>query len=173
MAFSLQPKNFTFLLLQIFVLFALFLIIPLAFFRQQVSSSLLAISQKLSASPPVCNGSNLNTTQTVFHESYQFQTWDDTADHLWHDLIPENGGFIVDESNIESPLYGIAMFHQLHCIQMFRSNFQELFARIDGRSDGKENVLHHLDEEHTLHCLDYLRQVSARSDIWVFTDDLL
>jgi hypothetical protein len=28
---------------------------------------------------------------------------------------------------------------------MFRSDFQELYARVEGRSDGKKNVLHQID----------------------------
>ena len=48
---------------------------------------------------------------------------------------------------------------QLHCLQMFRNDMRELMARVDGRSDGKDNTLYYFDSEHTLHCLDYLRQV--------------
>lgn len=40
------------------------------------------------------------------------------------------------------------MFHQLHYIQVFQSDFQELYARVEGRTDGKKNVLHQIDEKH-------------------------
>ena len=46
---------------------------------------------------------------------------------------------------------------------MFRNDFQELYARIDGRSDGKDNVVFQIDEAHLLHCLDYMRQVRFTS----------
>lgn len=59
--------------------------------------------------------------------------------------------------------------HQLHCLQMFRNDMRELMARIDGRSDGKDHTLYEFDSVHTLHCLDYLRQVRV---MYRFTPDL-
>lgn len=94
-------------------------------------------------------GPNINTTQTVFLENHPYQTWNSTADHLCADLIFPNGRFITDESNTETSLYSIAMFHQLHCIKVFRSDFRELYARVEGRTDGKKNMLHQIDDEHT------------------------
>lgn len=74
-----------------------------------------------------------------------------------------NGGLIVDSKVNNGEPYGLAMFHQLHCITMVRKSFQELYARIDGKSDGKNNVLFEIDEGHLLHCLDYMRQVGYNS----------
>ncbi|KAL3422013.1 hypothetical protein PVAG01_06169 [Phlyctema vagabunda] len=122
-------------------------------FNQQIASSLATFRESLSSCPA------RNNTPTIFQEEKSYQTFDSSADNLWRDLVTPNGGFFFDETRTDSKVYGIAMFHQLHCVQMFRQDFQELYARLDGRSDGKLNVLHHIDEKHLLHCLDYLRQV--------------
>lgn len=162
MEFSYQPKNSTHRFLRVgFGVLALF-IIAVLIFNQQIRSSFSALSNKLQSSQ--CSA--YNSTETIFSEHHEYQNWSQAADPLWDQLIPANGGFIVDESKSESSIYGLAMFHQLHCVQMIRNDFQELYARLDGRSDGHSNVLHHLDELHLLHCLDYLRQVSAPLFKW-------
>lgn len=157
MKFSYQPKNSTHRFLRIAsVLLALF-VIAVLIFNRQIRSGFSTLSYKLQSSK--C--STFNSTETIFSEHHEYQNWSKAADHLWDQVIPSNGGFFIDESIPETSLYGLAMFHQLHCVQMIRNDFQELYARLDGRSDGDSNVLYHLDESHLLHCLDYLRQVST------------
>lgn len=152
-----QPKNSTHHFLRIGSgVLALFLVAVLIF-NQQIRSGFPELSKGLQSSKCF----TFNSTETIFSEHYEYQNWSQAADPLWEQLIPANGGFIVDESNPENSVYGLAMFHQLHCVQMIRNAFQELYARLDGRSDGGGNVLHDLDEGHLLHCLDYFRQVST------------
>lgn len=57
------------------------------------------------------------------------------------------------------------MFHQLHCLQIFRNHLQEMYSKMD-ESKGRRmerGVVHghHLDLKHTLHCMDYFRQVGS------------
>ena len=56
------------------------------------------------------------------------------------------------------------MFHQLHCLQIIRNHMQELYSKLDARNGmgRKRGVVHghHLDLGHTLHCMDYFRQVT-------------
>jgi hypothetical protein len=150
-----RPKNTTHMVLRLFLLVTVIASGLLIIFRAQVNDAIQQLSHSLlSTSCP-----ETNKMATIFEEHYEYQTWDPSADHLWDALITPNGGFIIDENNGETQLYGIAMFHQLHCVQMIRNDFQELYARLDGRSDGINNVLHMIDGPHLLHCLDYLRQV--------------
>ena len=158
-----HPTNRILLFFQILAIIVIFLLMLLALFEQNVSAALLTLSQNQCGSPALEPVKASNLTPTIFHENYPYQTWNSSADELWDAILPPNGGFIIDAADNDAPIYGIAMFHQLHCIAMFRSDFQELYARLEGRSDGKSRVVNHIDEEHTLHCLDYLRQVNCSS----------
>lgn len=150
------PRNATHHVLRGVLILACLVTVAAIIFQQQIRHGLENIRDSISTA--TCPARN--STPTIFREHEEFQTWDSRADRGWHDLVTPNGGFIIDPTRTDSEVYGIAMFHQLHCVAMFRNDFQELFARLDGRSDGMTNVLHHMDERHTLHCLDYLRQVS-------------
>lgn len=94
---------------------------------------------------------------TEFHETLRYQSFELAADELWHSIIPDNGGFLVEYEDEEYKIYGLSMFHQLHCLQMFRRDFQELYARLETQNTDK--VMYDVDKVHTLHCFDYLRQV--------------
>jgi hypothetical protein len=142
---SYSPRNlfhyFALFLLGIFGFTALFVII----FRQQVAASIVELSARIAQCPTI------NATETVFAEHYEYQTWDDSSDVLWDHLLPPNGGFLADEKDPDALPNGVAMFHQLHCVGMFRNDFKELYARLAGRSDGGKNALYQIDEQHLLH----------------------
>jgi hypothetical protein len=130
---------------------------------------------------------HLSTTQTrpvTFQQRSKYFDLSEAGDGNWTSLLPPNGGFVSSPSR-EGPGYemvGITMFHQLHCLQMIRSTIQDLMA---GRPVGSrmnermENEMFqakqghpylddsfgvrkrhgpHLDQEHWVHCLDYLMQ---------------
>jgi hypothetical protein len=107
------------------------------------------------------------------------------GDGNWTALLPPNGGFVSErtgEGGFE--MAGITMFHQLHCLQMIREAFQDLMegkkvleSEMDDEDEmgagdvGKEHGVKrkrsigkrhgpHLDQDHWVHCLDYLMQVS-------------
>jgi hypothetical protein len=97
---------------------------------------------------------------THFQETMQYQSFSSEADPAWDSLTPENGGFWVDDGNANLTIYGFSMFHQLHCLQMFRRDFQNLFAQLEN-----SDVRPKMDKIHTIHCFDYLRQVRKISRI--------
>ncbi|KAI6716190.1 hypothetical protein JHW43_001293 [Diplocarpon mali] len=147
------PKNYTHLFLCGFVATVAVSAILVSIFRQEIHAGVTDICASISH-PPIQNG-----TSTLFEENLAYQTLDPAADDIWKQLVTPNGGFIIDESRNDTQIYGIAMFHQLHCVQMFRRDYQELFARLGEGDMGKRNMEHRMDIQHTLHCLDYLRQV--------------
>lgn len=63
---------------------------------------------------------------------------------------------------------GITMFHQPHCLGMIRSAIQQLMFDKPMNMEDAIGLKHdgigrrhgpHLDQEHWVHCLDYLAQV--------------
>jgi hypothetical protein len=157
MAFSgkswYAPKNTTHLFLCGILISSAVSALLVLVFRQQIHLGVAELCTSLSNNP------THNSTPTIFEENYAYQTLDSKADTLWKQLVTPNGGFIIDESRDDTGIYGIAMFHQLHCVQMFRNDFKELYARLYEGSNEERDTMHHIDMEHTLHCLDYLRQV--------------
>lgn len=103
------------------------------------------------------------TTETDFTAHKEFQDMSPASDKYWADLLPRNGGFLAPE-NTGKRAPGIAMFHQLHCLQMIRSSMQSLL----GKNNTEARGMHHHDahdaiDEHVLHCFDYIRQVCGCS----------
>lgn len=77
-------------------------------------------------------------------------------DSLWDQILSANGGFLADT------IFGITMFHQLHCLQLLRIGLQQ--AHHENEGDAVTDSLGHdmhANPEHYLHCLDYLRQVQS------------
>jgi hypothetical protein len=117
------------------------------------------------------HGHKSQKTTSIFHEHSEYQTLDGVANDAWDALLPVNGGFISTSVYNDSTTnglihdhryrYGIAMFHQLHCLQLIRGHLQQLNVDL-GRLPVEQlstRHIHHLSEGHALHCLDYLRQV--------------
>ncbi|XMA20259.1 hypothetical protein WAI453_013050 [Rhynchosporium graminicola] len=160
------PKNTThkilFIVLPTFALIGLLI----ALLRTQIHSSLTSICHTLSPAPS-------STFLTPFETNFTYQSIHPKTDDLWNDLVTPNGGFIYEGSGDEKRVYGVGMFHQLHCLQIFRNHLQELYSKKQDRSNRrgmKRGVVHghHLDLHHTLHCMDYFRQVFL-----CFADDSL
>jgi hypothetical protein len=121
----------------------------------------------------------------TFSRRNEFYDLTPEGDANWTALLPPNGGFVshqTKDGNYE--MAGLTMFHQLHCLQMIRAAIQnlqvegkDLEADLDLQENGmigdmgmehntKNKVKRHgphLDQEHWVHCLDYLMQVSIRS----------
>lgn len=100
------------------------------------------------------------STETVFTAHKEFQSISPANDKYWADLLPQNGGFLALK-NSEGKAPGIAMFHQLHCLQMIRSGMQSL---LKGNGTQVGQIHHHPNalggiDDHILHCFDYIRQV--------------
>lgn len=114
------------------------------------------------------NNADLPNTYTIdvqFSEHEEYKELGPEYDHLWDELLTENGGFLIQEDPKERQVrkYGIGMFHQLHCLQMIRGALAAATAPDEIHADGKHAAHGGSDplDDHTLHCFDYLRQVSA------------
>jgi len=104
---------------------------------------------------------------TKFEIHPEYMNMASEYDYLWEALLPPSGG-LVDTGKAEMRVYGLTMFHQLHCLQMIRNAFQDLQpGSIRRQQTYRHHATHQNDEEahpperHWTHCLDYLRQVSA------------
>ncbi|KPI38755.1 uncharacterized protein AB675_5937 [Cyphellophora attinorum] len=100
--------------------------------------------------------------QLTFTPHPEYANLSHSYDALWEDMLPANGGFLIDKATGRSE--GITMFHQLHCLQLLRIGLQRGHDDGMGRgsghvTDGKGQNMH-ANDEHYLHCLDYLRQTS-------------
>ncbi|TQV99555.1 hypothetical protein IF1G_01770 [Cordyceps javanica] len=121
-----------------------------------------------------------SSRMAVFSEHHNYTSLDHDFDWLWeNDLLTPNGGYLTaDKKTHNTDKLGISMFHQLHCLGMIREEMQHLHHVIEAsrargsayaqihqmarrHSDGVDldsgRPAHH-DEEHTMHCFDYLRQ---------------
>lgn len=111
------------------------------------------------------NRPNGRTRPTLFINHREYQTLNREDDYLWDALLPDNGGFLwQEEDDGVRHVHGISMLHQLHCLQMIRTQMMDFKEKTE---DG--NKMHHTrgahqhhgeGYKHVLHCLDYLRQVS-------------
>ncbi|KAM7200819.1 protein of unknown function (DUF3328) domain containing protein [Rhypophila sp. PSN 637] len=94
-----------------------------------------------------------------------------TKDSWWDRLITPNGGFLVVQDKAEDePLgFGVSMFHQLHCLNMIRSQFldgmqkdengvPESIQTTTGEEDELEEKLRKSERVHLLHCFEHIAQ---------------
>ncbi|PVH78109.1 hypothetical protein DL98DRAFT_590633 [Cadophora sp. DSE1049] len=150
------PKNTTHQILFIILITSAVSGLLIAVFRQQIHTSITEICHTISNAPK-------NTIATPFKANLTYQSLDPSTDDQWTQLVTPNGGFILEKSGDDWQVYGVGMFHQLHCLQIIRNHIQELYSKLDARHGGgmKRGVVHghHLDLGHTLHCMDYFRQV--------------
>jgi hypothetical protein len=104
------------------------------------------------------------TQQMDFTPHPEFEDFSSKSDFEWDRLLTPNGGFLVREIDNKQENWGISMFHQLHCVQMIRTELQRLM-NITTSDDLQPKDYHGMatavphDSEHVGHCLDYLRQV--------------
>jgi hypothetical protein len=125
-------------------------------------------------------------------------TFQGDSDEVWRRLVPENGGLIDTHSTyfrdhhhgIKAPkafdLVGISMFHQLHCLQLVRKSIKQMLRKTKDATEShqQEHTLHGHEEfnphsnrmgiqdDHLLHCLDYIAQVNSFYLFTVFEEDI-
>jgi hypothetical protein len=112
-----------------------------------------------------------NATQRVFSQTKIYSDLTSAADKNWTRLIPPNGGFVVRQNEEgKSEMAGVSMFHQLHCLSMIRMAVQDMRAgrkpahshqeQVHGEGEAAQEKLdkNQTEEEHWVHCLDYLVQ---------------
>ncbi|OAG22752.1 hypothetical protein CC77DRAFT_1059630 [Alternaria alternata] len=80
------------------------------------------------------------------------------SDAAWASLFPEKLGF-VQHPELAPDVASIAVFHELHCLNMLRQAF---WASVDGKlaemGDESREKNHRTSHHHVRHCFEYLRQ---------------
>jgi hypothetical protein len=103
------------------------------------------------------------TQQMDFSPHAEFEDLSSKSDFEWERLLTPNDGFLVREIDSKRQNWGISMFHQLHCLQVIRTELQLLMnlTTLQELQPKKypRGVKEHHDSGHVVHCVDYLRQV--------------
>lgn len=160
-------------LLLTFTIIAFFLVTA---FHQTISSRISQLSHNISSCPsphihpPSPQPPSTSETLLTFAEHDIYQSLTPAANTAWDEILPPNGGFLyAADGKGERRVHGISMFHQLHCLQMLRGKIVRLLDEVHagGSNQGHTESLadmgskhhHDGDDEHWMHCLDYLRYV--------------
>ena len=87
----------------------------------------------------------------------------EASNKAWDSQTPAGRGFIQAPLESGTAVYGLTVFHQLHCIDMIRHGFyhgvtdDRIAVRAEEHSQEEEH--HMIDPRaHARHCFDYLRQ---------------
>lgn len=120
-----------------------------------------------------------------FFRQFQFQDYLEKTDletpdqPRWEDLIMPrhgNGGFMSTDKDEKGNnlLYGLSMFHQLHCLTMIRSI---IFTNTSMREENTQLQTFNgreprEDYAHWAHCFDYVLQVSRFQNPFPYVDVL-
>ncbi|MCJ1445533.1 MAG: hypothetical protein MMC23_006038 [Stictis urceolatum] len=107
-------------------------------------------------------------TQPFKMDEYEeYQDIGPKGDQAWAGLFTENHGYLFQQYRLEGTeqdtvrVYGISMFHQLHCLQMIRFTMAAWNTTLHNALTGDDLPVHHdIDGRHWLHCLDYLRRTT-------------
>jgi hypothetical protein len=138
----------------------LFFILLSTIFHPQIRSNFSAMVSTVRSH--ACNSEPAKMIS--FSDYDEFQSIGSEADQVWDNIVTPNGGYLYQtESNGHIYGSGISMFHQLHCLQMIRTKIQVLsFPNGSYGPPGTRQThahAHHVDDDHVMHCLDYVRQV--------------
>ncbi|KAK0669868.1 hypothetical protein QBC41DRAFT_273901 [Cercophora samala] len=108
----------------------------------------------------------------IFHPDPQPPTNATTPPSIWTSSFPLGNGFITTPPNFnpsinthlpppmkykDQQVYSVAVFHQLHCLQMIMTRYHSLVdnsKRMEGHDDDDDGG----DHSHINHCFGYLRQ---------------
>ncbi|KAI1351456.1 hypothetical protein F5Y01DRAFT_282397 [Xylaria sp. FL0043] len=94
--------------------------------------------------------SPLGEVDAVFRYQKKFTLHpDNETNALWDSIFPRGRGFI-QHPEISPEIHCLAVFHQLHCLDIIRSGY---WSAMDGVEPS-----HHAKPSHLRHCFDYLRQ---------------
>ncbi|TGO47620.1 hypothetical protein BCON_0270g00170 [Botryotinia convoluta] len=142
-------------------LFLIIILTTLIYFLQTSSVSFISpppssnshtspLSSSTPSTPESLNPLSPLSKTVLFSEHSTYENLSHEYDHLWDELLPQNGGFlrVYDEDmksngkeNAEGKKgevqkgkkhkYGITMFHSLHCLGIMRGGVQELFREME------------------------------------------
>ncbi|KAK6823098.1 hypothetical protein RU639_006187 [Aspergillus parasiticus] len=93
------------------------------------------------------------------------------SDMAWNKLLPDGRGYIYVKNGAKygmepgveketGEIYGVSMYHQIHCLGVIRRNYYNFAMGIqnDALADLKKEAERQIRNEHIGHCFDYLRQ---------------
>lgn len=130
------------------------------------SRPLDALTDDIRTSSPPSGCPKEDTHEEEFASDPDWEDWSSDASQRWKTLLPlyqlaRNPGFNNDEP------YGIAMFHQLHCIVDIRQHYSS-FLNVSGTKDEDRELAKDTKQRaHMAHCFNWLRQVGTFTTITV------
>ncbi|XMA08228.1 hypothetical protein WAI453_001019 [Rhynchosporium graminicola] len=104
------------------------------------------------------------TVSLAFHMTKKYGTYDEEGNRAWDELVPVKHGLFAladpyrydlqpgheDKNDENVAWFGVAVFHQLHCLRALRDTVRQLKTGQPARDWG--------GPDHLEHCLDYIRQ---------------
>lgn len=100
-----------------------------------------------------------DTHETKWGAEEGFMEWSPEVTEKWRNMLPDNNGLGQDDSFNEGKAYGIAMFHQIHCMYAIREHYTILLGGPDVPQEDIEHVKSFGEMMHIAHCFDWVRQV--------------
>jgi hypothetical protein len=99
-----------------------------------------------------------DTYDEVFASDQAWEDWSADVTQQWRGLLPLYQLARSKDFNSNEP-YGIAMFHQIHCIVDIRQHYSNLL-NVEGTTDeDREFSESAAQKAHMAHCFNWLRQV--------------
>ncbi|QGA15017.1 hypothetical protein EYB26_002673 [Talaromyces marneffei] len=96
--------------------------------------------------------SDLGELKTTFqYERIYSEIPSNVSNAAWKEIFPARGGFFR-HPHLTPDGAGLAVFHQLHCLDNIRRGY---WLHADDR---RRDSPHHITPAHIRHCIDYLRQ---------------
>ncbi|KAJ5898048.1 hypothetical protein N7504_008336 [Penicillium tannophilum] len=122
----------------------------------------------------------MKTPIPSFPKEIRYFEWNQTfidppnpeGDRAWDMLLPDGRGYIYINNGAQyglepgvekedGEIYAVSMFHQIHCLGTIRRNYYNLVAALQNGDDPtmiRDHANRQIQNEHTGHCFDYLRQ---------------
>lgn len=123
-------------------------------------------SPRIAKTAPASQAKDLPTCvpQDSFKMKYDndpdYEGWSTNVTEHWAALLPANNGLGQEDSFNEGIPYGIAMFHQLHCLHAIREYYTILLGAPGVDAADAELVRSVGQRAHIGHCFNWVRQVS-------------
>ncbi|KAF2486434.1 hypothetical protein BDY17DRAFT_78906 [Neohortaea acidophila] len=92
--------------------------------------------------------------EVVFDEEPMYMA--QNSDAAWEALTPSHGLVNIPSANGTRTVYGVSMYHQLHCLNNIRKFFWT--TQVEDKPTDDVHSAHVADIVHIVHCFDYIRQ---------------
>jgi Mycotoxin biosynthesis protein UstYa len=99
----------------------------------------------------------------------EWMGWNSNVTEKWRKMLPDNNGLGQDDSFHDGIPYGIAMFHQIHCLLAIREHYTTLLGGAGVSQEQIDLVQTEGEMTHMSHCFEWIRQVLYLS-LFLFGD---